>query len=159
MKSPVSRIKTVNEKIQEVVDDSKDETDNAVIEPLQLKEMLSDIGVPEERVQMVEPVYEKVCGTAPLTAANLVESKTVLAAMIGGKVLVMVNPVITGHSAKSYETEEGCLSLTGVRPTKRYNIITVEYKDKSFKKKKAIFRDFEAQIIQHEIDHFEGILI
>lgn len=93
-------------------------------------------------------------------AANMIgESKTVLAAMIGGKVLVMVNPVITEHSSKYYETEEGCLSLTGVRPTKRYKIITVEYRDRSFKKKKAIFRDFEAQIIQHEIDHFEGILI
>ncbi|MBQ6180345.1 MAG: DUF4317 domain-containing protein [Ruminococcus sp.] len=72
-------IRTVNEKIQEVVEDSKDDTDNAVIEPLQIKEILSDIGLPEERVNMVEPVYEKVCGKAPLTASNLVETKTVLA--------------------------------------------------------------------------------
>ena len=71
-------IKTVNEKIQEVVDDSKDETDKVVIDNAKLKDILVDVGLPEERVNMVEPVYEKVCGTAPLTAANLVENKTVL---------------------------------------------------------------------------------
>ena len=71
-------IKTVNEKIQEVVEENKDETEKAVIDNGTLKDILSDIGVPEERVQMVEPVYEKVCGSAPLTAANLVETKTVL---------------------------------------------------------------------------------
>lgn len=71
-------IKTVNEKIQEVVEDKKDDTDKAVIDKTELKSILSDVGVPEERVQMVEPVYEKVCGTAPLTASNLIETKTVL---------------------------------------------------------------------------------
>lgn len=71
-------IKTVNEKIQEVVDDNKDETDKVVIDNSTLKDILTDIGVPEERVQMVEPVYEKVCGSAPLTAANIVENKTIL---------------------------------------------------------------------------------
>ncbi|MBO5104616.1 MAG: DUF4317 domain-containing protein [Ruminococcus sp.] len=71
-------IKTVNEKIQEVVDENKNETDKAVIDDSKLKNILTDIGVPEERVQMVEPVYEKVCGDAPLTASNLVDNKTVL---------------------------------------------------------------------------------
>jgi len=71
-------IKSVNEKIKEVVDDNKDETDKVVIDNTTIKDILSDIGVPEERVQMVEPVYEKICGSAPLTAANLVETKTVL---------------------------------------------------------------------------------
>ena len=70
-------IKTVNEKIQEVVEDNKDDTDKVVIDNAKLKDILVDVGLPEERVNMVEPVYEKVCGTAPLTAANLVESKTV----------------------------------------------------------------------------------
>ena len=116
-----------------------------------------------EDMQLIKDIADTLEANRELCvglAANMIgESKTVLAAMIGGKVLVMVNPVITEHSSKYYETEEGCLSLTGVRPTKRYKIITVEYRDRSFKKKKAIFRDFEAQIIQHEIDHFEGILI
>ena len=71
-------IKTVNEKIQEVVEDNKEDTDRVVIDNARLKDILVDVGLPEERVNMVEPVYEKVCGTAPLTAANLVETKTVL---------------------------------------------------------------------------------
>ena len=73
--------------------------------------------------------------------------------------MIGVNPVIVDHSKQSYETEEGCLSLTGQRSTQRYPMIVVEYLDRHFKKKKQIFRDFEAQIIQHEIDHFSGILI
>ena len=71
----------------------------------------------------------------------------------------MVNPVITDRSAKTYDTEESCLSLTGSRPVKRRSMITVEYRDRNFKRKKVHLRDFEAQIIQHEMDHFEGILI
>ena len=71
-------IKTVNEKIQEVVEDNKDDTDKAVIDNTSLRDILTDVGLPEERVKMVEPVFEKVCGNAPLTAANIVESKTVL---------------------------------------------------------------------------------
>ena len=71
-------IKTVNDKIKEVVDENKDDTDKTVIDNHTIRDILSDIGLPEERVQMVEPVYEKVCGTVPLTASNLVESKTVL---------------------------------------------------------------------------------
>ncbi|MBR2283551.1 MAG: DUF4317 domain-containing protein [Ruminococcus sp.] len=73
-------IKTVNEKLQEVVDENKNETDKTVIDDSRLKDILSDIGVPQERVEMVSPVYEKVCGSTPLTASNLVESKTVLSA-------------------------------------------------------------------------------
>ncbi len=71
-------IRTVNEKLQEVVEENKDDTDKAVIDSRKFQEILTDIGVPEERVQMVEPVFEKNCGTAPLTASNLIESRTVL---------------------------------------------------------------------------------
>ncbi|MFQ9094246.1 peptide deformylase [Ruminococcus sp.] len=93
-------------------------------------------------------------------AANMIgERKTILAAQIGKDYLVMINPKIVDHSKQCYETEESCLSLTGQRPVKRYSIIVVEYLDRKFKRKKQTFRDFEAQIIQHEMDHFEGILI
>lgn len=93
-------------------------------------------------------------------AANMIGyNKTILAAVIGGKVTVMVNPVITDRSSSEYEAEEGCLSLTGARKVKRNKIISVEYLDKSFKKRKGTYRDFDAEIIQHEIDHFSGILI
>lgn len=71
-------IKSVNEKIQEVVEENKDDTDRTVIDESRLKSILTDVGIPEERVQMVEPVYEKICGDASLTASNLIESKTVM---------------------------------------------------------------------------------
>ena len=93
-------------------------------------------------------------------AANMIgERKTILVAQVGKDYLVMVNPKIVNHSKQCYETEESCLSLTGQRPVKRYSVIVVEYLDRKFKRKKQTFRDFEAQIIQHEMDHFEGIII
>lgn len=93
-------------------------------------------------------------------AANMIGvRKTILVAQIGKEYLIMVNPKIVDHSKQSYNVEEGCLSLPGQRPAKRYNIVVVEYLDKKFKKKKQTFKDFEAQIIQHEMDHFEGLLI
>ena len=86
-------------------------------------------------------------------------NKTILVALIAGKYKIMINPEITDHSVEYYETEEGCLSLNGVRPAKRYKKITVSWLDEKFRNRKGTFRDFEAQIIQHEIDHFGGILI
>ncbi|MNI99264.1 Peptide deformylase 2 [compost metagenome] len=58
-----------------------------------------------------------------------------------------------------YETEEGCLSLEGVRQTIRYQSIEIEFLDRNFKQQKQVFTDFTAQIIQHEVDHCEGIII
>ena len=73
--------------------------------------------------------------------------------------LVMLNPVITKKYGGTYETEEGCLSHVGTKPTKRYNVIDVEYLDMNFKKQKQTFTEFVAQVIQHEVDHCDGILI
>lgn len=93
-------------------------------------------------------------------AANMIgEEKTILVALIGKEYVIMINPKITDKSRLTYETEEGCLSLTGVRHTTRYKAITVEYLDKKWRKQKKTLKDFEAQIIQHEMDHFEGIII
>ena len=93
-------------------------------------------------------------------AANMIgERKTILTAYIGNEYIIMINPVIVDKSKQFYETMESCLSLTGERPAKRYSVITVEYYDKKWKKKKQTFKEFEAQIIQHEMDHFEGIII
>ncbi len=93
-------------------------------------------------------------------AANMIGvNKTVLVALIGKEYAVMINPKIVDKSRLTYEAEEGCLSLEGTRPTMRYKAITVEYLDRKWKKKKQTFKDFEAQIIQHEMDHFDGIII
>ena len=92
-------------------------------------------------------------------AANMIGvHKRILVFSAGPFNVIMINPVMLKKSG-AYETEEGCLSLPGVRKTTRYKTIEVEYLDMAFKKRKEVFRDFTAQIIQHEMDHFEGILI
>ena len=73
--------------------------------------------------------------------------------------MLMYNPVILKKD-KPYDTEEGCLSLLGgPRPVTRYEIIEVEFQDVNFKKKRQKFTGFTAEIIQHEVDHCNGILI
>ena len=93
-------------------------------------------------------------------AANMIgENKNIIAVQMGIIPVVMINPVIVSHSSGSYETEEGCLSLEGVRKTKRWNEIEVEYYDMMMKKHRNKYKGFAAQIIQHEIDHCNGIII
>jgi peptide deformylase len=70
----------------------------------------------------------------------------------------MFNPVITKKDTP-YETEEGCLSLDGVRKTIRYENIEVEYYDMKWNKQKKTLTGWPAQICQHECDHLQGILI
>ena len=72
--------------------------------------------------------------------------------------IVFINPVILKTSNKIYIAEEGCLSLQGVRKTQRYESIKVSYLDINFKKKIKTFKGYTAQIIQHELDHFDGVL-
>ncbi|MDE5977501.1 MAG: peptide deformylase [Turicibacter sp.] len=92
-------------------------------------------------------------------AANMIGiKKRIIVIAIGEMIVPMLNPVIV-KKEKSYLTEESCLSLTGVRSTTRYEKIVVEYQDLQFKKQKGTFTGFVAQIIQHEIDHCNGIII
>ncbi len=92
-------------------------------------------------------------------AANMIGvKKNIIVVDMGFMPLVMFNPVITKRSGK-YETEEGCLSLIGVRPCTRYKEIEVEYQDMNFKKHTQTFKDWTAEIIQHEVDHLQGIII
>ena len=72
--------------------------------------------------------------------------------------IAMLNPVIVSKK-EPYEAEEGCLSLKGVRKTTRYQEIEVEYEDIHFKKQHQKYKGWVAQIIQHEVDHCEGIII
>ena len=93
-------------------------------------------------------------------AANMIGVlKRIIAVQTENGILIMLNPVIAGHSKESYEASEGCLSLTGERTAKRYERITVEYRDLSMKKQRGVYEGFTAQIIQHEIDHCNGIII
>ena len=93
-------------------------------------------------------------------AANMIgESVCILAVLDGTKPLVMMNPEIVKHSAKTYRTEEGCLSLPGERPVERYASIEVRYRDEAFRKQRSKFSGLVAEAIQHEMDHFKGMLI
>ena len=84
--------------------------------------------------------------------------KLVIIVHADGGDIVMFNPVITEKTGP-YETEEGCLSLDGVRKTTRYETITVEFRDARWNKRRGTYAGFTAQIIQHEIDHLSGVLI
>lgn len=92
-------------------------------------------------------------------AANMigVRKRIIVAACAGGAVL-MYNPEIIEASGE-YQTEESCLSLEGTRPCTRFKRIKVAYLDASFAPREKSFSGFEAQIVQHEIDHCDGVVI
>ncbi|SET85691.1 peptide deformylase [Lacrimispora sphenoides] len=92
-------------------------------------------------------------------AANMIGvKKRIIAVSMGFANIAMINPVIIKKSG-AYDTEEGCLSLIGVRKTTRYKDIEVEFQDLNFNKQCQKFSGWIAQIIQHEIDHCDGIVI
>lgn len=92
-------------------------------------------------------------------AANMIGvNKRIIAFDNEGKYMVMLNPVIVRQSG-AYEAEEGCLSLTGTRKTKRFQTIKVQWQNEKFQTRLKTFTSWTAEIIQHEIDHCEGVLI
>ena len=92
-------------------------------------------------------------------AANMTGvSKRIIAFDNEGKYMVMFNPEIIKRSGP-YEAEEGCLSLTGTRRARRWQSIKVQYQNEQFQTRFKAFTGWTAQIIQHEIDHCEGVLI
>ena len=92
-------------------------------------------------------------------AANMIGMrKRIIAVMMGPVPLAMVNPVIVSK-AGPYAAEEGCLSLSGVRPCQRYRTIEVSYLDANFLPRRQKYEGWIAQIIQHEVDHCNGVII
>ncbi|MDE6917871.1 MAG: peptide deformylase [Lachnospiraceae bacterium] len=92
-------------------------------------------------------------------AANMIGiKKRIIAVNMGFANMPMINPVITKKTG-TYQTEEGCLSLEGVRPTTRYQEIEVEYWDAGWNRQRQKYSGWIAQIIQHECDHLDGIVI
>ena len=92
-------------------------------------------------------------------AANMIGvSKRIIIFDDNGSATIMFNPEIVKCSGV-YEAEEGCLSLPGTRKAKRYRSITVQYQNDQFQTRLKTYTGFTAQIIQHEIDHCNGILI
>ena len=92
-------------------------------------------------------------------AANMIGvGKRIIVFDNEGTYMVMFNPEIIKRSAP-YQTEEGCLSREGTRPAKRWQSIKVRYQNEKFQERFKTFTGWTAQIIQHEVDHCEGIII
>ena len=114
-----------------------------------------DEQVIEDLVDTLEANRSRCVGMA----ANMIGvAKRIIAVEAEDGYLVLFNPVILKKSGP-YNTEEGCLSLEGVRPTKRWKSIKVQYETADGKPRIRTFTGWTAQIIQHELDHCDGILI
>ncbi|MBP3893018.1 MAG: peptide deformylase [Atopobiaceae bacterium] len=92
-------------------------------------------------------------------AANMIgQNKRIIVFADGNRRTAMLNPQIIRREGP-YQTQEGCLSLDGLRPTTRYRKITVTWQDLDLREHTKAFQGFVAQVIQHEVDHCEGIVI
>ena len=114
-----------------------------------------DLAVGQDLQDTLQALQDRCVGMA----ANMIGvKKRIIIVSLGFMNLVMYNPVLL-HKDSPYETEEGCLSLDGTRKTTRYRNIEVEYQDSTFKKHRQKFSGWTAQIVQHEMDHLDGIII
>lgn len=115
-----------------------------------------DTYIAQELLETIQAYKDQCVGMA----ANMIGyQKTMMVVLDEDDYLILINPVILKTSNKIYIAEEGYLSLQGVRKTQRYESIKVSYLDINFKKKIKTFKGYTAQIIQHELDHFEGKII
>ena len=114
-----------------------------------------DLGIAQDLLETLEAHKEGCVGMA----ANMIGVlKRIIAFDCDGTYMVMFNPEIIKSSGR-YETEEGCLSLPGTRKTKRFQSIKVQYQNEQFSVRYKTFTGWTAQIIQHEIDHCNGLLL
>lgn len=121
----------------------------------------SAAATPEDRelaVDLLETLIAHKDGCVGMAANMIGVSKRIIAFENGDEYMIMFNPVIVKKS-QPYMTEEGCLSLEGRRQTKRYKSIKVQYQNDAFQTRLKTFTGWTAQIIQHEIDHCDGIII
>ena len=115
----------------------------------------ADVAVADDLMDTLKANAERCVGMA----ANMIgENVRIVAVMDGAKPIEMFNPVILRREGP-YDAEEGCLSLQGVRPARRYREIKVQWQTRTLKPRVKVFTGFTAQIIQHELDHLEGVLI
>lgn len=107
---------------------------------------------------LLETLEHHKAGCVGMAANMIGVNKRIIAFDNDGDYMVMFNPQILRRSGP-YDTEEGCLSLTGVRPVKRWKTIKVQWQNEKFQQRIKNFTGWTAEIIQHEIDHCEGIII
>ncbi|MBR3226308.1 MAG: peptide deformylase [Atopobiaceae bacterium] len=116
----------------------------------------ADLPIAQDLVDTLE-VHRATCVGM---AANMIGQRKRIIAVIDedGSALVMLNPALV-WGKDSYRTEEGCLSLMGVRPATRYGRVCVKWQDETLRSHERVFTGRVAQAIQHEIDHCNGVLI
>ena len=107
---------------------------------------------------LLETLEANAAGCVGMAANMIGVAKRIIAFYNEGTYMVMFNPEIVKQDGP-YTAEEGCLSLPGVRSAKRYRSIKVKYQNEAFQTRFKTFSGWTAQIIQHEIDHCNGILI
>ena len=132
-----------------------------IIKDTRILSQVSDVATEADR-QIIEDLKDTLSANREACvgmAANMIGclKRIIIVAADDGD-LVMINPVITKH-IRPFETEEGCMSLSGVRPARRFEKIRVKYQDEAFQEQTGDYEGFTAQIIQHECDHLEGIVI
>ena len=115
----------------------------------------TDLGVAQD---LLDTLIAHRDGCVGMAANMIGVNKRIIAFDNNGAYMLMLNPEIIKKSAP-YDAEEGCLSLTGTRKTKRYQAIKVQWQNEQFQTRIKTFTSWTAQIIQHEIDHCEGFLI
>jgi len=115
----------------------------------------ADLGVAQD---LMETLIAHKDGCVGMAANMNGVKKRIIVFANDGECMVMLNPIIVQQSG-AYETDEGCLSLTGTRKTKRHKVIKVQWQNEKFQTRLKTFTGWTAEIIQHEIDHCEGILI
>ena len=116
------------------------------------------LGDVQVAADLLETLEHHKAGCVGMAANMIGINKRIIAFDNKGSYMVMFNPEIVKKS-EPYDTEEGCLSLTGVRPAKRWKTIKVRWQNEKFQERLKTFSGWTAQIIQHEIDHCEGIII
>ena len=121
----------------------------------------SEEAIPEDRslaLDLQDTLNAHLLECVGLAANMIGVKKRAIIIQLENANLVMFNPVLLEKQGL-YQTEEGCLSLVGTRPTTRYEEITVVYRDVNWKSQTLHLSGFPAQICQHEMDHLEGVVI
>ena len=121
----------------------------------------SELATPEDLPvahDLLETLIAHQDGCVGMAANMIGVSKRIIAVENQDTYLVLFNPVIL-KKTDPYDVEEGCLSLIGTRPTKRWQTIKVQWQNEKFQTRVKTFTGWTAQIIQHEIDHCDGIII
>ncbi len=115
----------------------------------------ADIPIAEDLIDTLRANLDRCVGMA----ANMIgKRKRIIAIAKGPMIIAMLNPrIISG--IEEYEAEEGCLSLEGTRKVKRYRSIRLYWQDVQMKEHIGTLDGFQAQIVQHEVDHCNGVLV